>query len=486
MVVGIIGNKEKDFSFFRSIRGKLILGLSAVLLLGVLATMAAIYGIWRMEDKIKIIESFYDLNQKVLEMRRYEKNFILFNDIKDLTSALDYINQVRSSIGYIKRFMPEKIHWTGSSYNQLLSEYENIFHELVKKNIPKKKKITFYNQLRVRGHNLTLQLFKMNDKARLQVEEKVRGYLTISFFILGIAIISGGFFVTFLVHWIMKPLETIRDAVFSIRKGELASIPINNDIRRSVEVIGLVNSLNMMLKTLDEKQNQLVQSAKLAAIGKISAGIAHEINNPLNNISLTAEVLLEDLANIDCDERMEMVHDIVVQSDRAREVVHNLLEFTRGKDSDKIEKIDIVLLARNSIALLKNQFRLDQITCRFKDSPGSIIIIGNSNQLKQVLVNVFLNSIQAMGPGGLLSVQADRDEAENKGVLTIKDNGSGIPKEIQGHIFDPFFTTKNDGTGLGLSLSFTIIKEHSGEIELESEEGKGTIFRIRLPLASPE
>jgi signal transduction histidine kinase len=234
-----------------------------------------------------------------------------------------------------------------------------------------------------------------------------------------------------------------------------------------------------MLQSLNAKQNQLVQSEKLAAIGKVTAGIAHEINNPLNNISLSAEVLLEDLPNLECSERLDMVRDILVQSDRAREVVHHLLEFSRTRKSNIMEPVNLVALMENSITLVKNQFRLGGIVHRYDRPEQPVLVNGNPNQLQQVLVNLMLNAVQAMQPDGRLGLAVSSQGKEAR--IVISDTGAGIPPEALSRIFDPFFTTKNEGTGLGLSLSYAIVKDHSGEIEVESVQGQGTTFTLTLP-----
>ena len=255
----------------------------------------------------------------------------------------------------------------------------------------------------------------------------------------------------------------------------------------------LTRGFNMMVARLaEEKQRREDQHAeqirraeqvaalgKMAAVGRITSGIAHEINNPLNNISLTAEVLLEDLPNMACSERLDMVRDILVQSDRAREVVHHLLEFSRTSKSNTMEPVDLVALVESSITLVKNQFRLGGIVYHYDHPEQAVLVNGNPNHLQQVLVNLMLNAVQAMPPEGRLDLTVQL--AGKEAIIMVRDTGAGMAPETQAHIFDPFFTTKNEGTGLGLSLSYAIVKDHRGEIEVESEQGKGTTFRIRLP-----
>jgi two-component system NtrC family sensor kinase len=468
----------------RSIRGKLIFGLFIVSMLGIIATSTAIYAMWRIEDKVRIIESFYELNQNILEVRRYEKNYLLFNDSKDLLSALDYVDQVRASIARIKNILPRGIEGFSSGYDLQLSNYESVFRQLMNTGISHLKRQSLQNELREYGQDITREIFDLDTRARIRVEREVSNYQRTAVIILTFAIMAGGIFIIYLVNWITRPLEAIREASARIMQGEMSSIPITEEIGDSIEGMELVNSLNRMLESLNTKQDQLVQSAKLAAIGKVTAGIAHEINNPLNNISLTAEVLLEDLPNLECDERLEMVSDILMQADRAREVVHHLLEFSRNRKSGVIEPIDLGKLVEESIILLKNQFRLSGISCQFIPPGKKVTVRGNANQLQQVLVNMMLNAVQAMQAGGRLTIVIR--EKEREALLEVADTGSGIPKKVLANIFDPFFTTKSEGTGLGLSLSFAIIRDHHGDIEVESEQGKGTTFIIHLPITNEE
>ena len=453
--------------------------ISIVAGLGIIATATATFALWRMEDKIRIIESFYELNQKVLEIRRYEKNYFLFNDRKDLLNALDYVDQVRPSIAAVKAVLLENKSELESLYDKELGQYEAISRHLLQDELNPRNKQALENALRKHGQDITKSIFDMDARARIRVEREVAGYQKTAVLILALAVGLGAVLILYMMRWIMLPLKAIREASARIMQGEMSSIPISDEVLCSVEGIELVNSLNLMLQALNAKQNQLVQSEKLAAIGKVTAGIAHEINNPLNNISLTAEVLLEDLPNLACSERMDMVRDILVQSDRAREVVHHLLEFSRTRKANIMEPVDLVALMESSITLVKNQFRLGGILYRYDHPDQPVLVSGNPNQLQQVLVNLMLNAVQAMQPDGRLELSVSGQGKEAR--IVVSDTGAGITPGALSHIFDPFFTTKNEGTGLGLSLSYSIVKDHSGDIEVESEPGRGTTFRIILP-----
>ena len=470
----------------RSIRGKIIISLLVLYFLGSLAAVAALFSTSRVESKIEVIESFYELNQKILETRRHEKNFLLYGNNSDLVSALNYLEEVRTTINKPMESFFLSPDQEALTRNIELDEYARILTQLGIPQLPPTKAAVLKAQLRRLGHELTQVVFELDTHARQEVEKEARRYREMVLGILGTALMLGALLCIFLVRWIVQPLQAIRQATGRIMVGEMDTIPMGRAIRSSIEGVELVESLNKMLSALEAKQNQLIQSTKLAAIGKVTAGIAHEINNPLNNISLTAEVLLEDLPNLDCSERMEMVRDVLVQADRAREVVRHLLDFSRTRKPTVREKVNLLKLLSASMVLLKNQMRIAQVetTASFPEEP--LLVLGNPNQLQQVLVNIILNGIQAMEPGGTLKLSASVDQENKKALLTISDTGTGIPVASQAQIFDPFFTTKNDGTGLGLSVSYAIIRDHHGDITLESSPDKGTTFRVVLPLLTEE
>lgn len=470
----------------RSIRGKIIISLLGLYILGSLAAIAALFSTERLESKIEVIESFYELNQKILETRRYEKNFLLYGNNSDLLNALDYLAEVRVAIKPMESFVGAMDNQKYLESSGELEEYEKILKQLNVPQLPPTTIAILKAKLRRRGHELTKVVLAMDARARQVVEMEARHYREMSLTILVTALLFGAVLCIFLVRWIVQPLKAIRRATGRIMLGEMDTIPMGPAIQSSIEGMELVESLNKMLSVLEAKQNQLIQSTKLAAIGKVTAGIAHEINNPLNNISLTAEVLLEDLPNLDCAERLDMVRDVLVQADRAREVVRHLLDFSRSRKPTAWEEVNLLRLLSASMVLLKNQLRIGQIKTEASFPEEPLLVMGNSNQLQQVLVNIILNGIQAMQPGGTLRLAASADQGKKLALMTISDTGSGIPQESQAQIFDPFFTTKNDGTGLGLSVSYAIIRDHRGDITLESSPERGTTFKIILPLLNKE
>jgi len=242
--------------------------------------------------------------------------------------------------------------------------------------------------------------------------------------------------------------------------------------------------LEKMLKVLNELQNtqqQLIQSEKLASVGTLAGGVAHEINNPLMVILGRTDLLLmgSDLPpKVRCD--LEIIRE---ETRRISEIVRGLLTFSRRTHDKKFALTNVNEIIEKTLALTEPQLRGEGITITRRLADDLPLIDANAGQLQQVFTNMVINAYHAMHPGGRLEV---RTELSADGHITIEfeDTGCGIPKENLVRIFDPFFTTKEEGkgTGLGLAVSNTIIGQHGGDLTVRSEEGKGTCFTISLPL----
>lgn len=243
------------------------------------------------------------------------------------------------------------------------------------------------------------------------------------------------------------------------------------------------SELTKTLEELRERQNQLIESEKMASLGFLSAGIAHEINNPLNFILggyFGVRGILEGSALE--SEKTKMFLDAIKEGvERTSKIVKGLNQFTRSGDSTE-ERFDLHDILENCLVVLTHSLR-DRIQVEKNMFPQPLVVKGNSGKIHQVFLNILTNAIQAMeGKDGTLSVQSYRDS--NFGIIVITDTGVGIPIEHQNKIRNPFFTTKDPGkgVGLGLPIAYKIIQDHNGSIEMESEWGKGTTFRIKLPI----
>jgi len=290
------------------------------------------------------------------------------------------------------------------------------------------------------------------------------------------------FFVTKLV---LQPIDRIIEMHHKVVAGDLTA---RVGIRPPGEMGVLCAAVDGMADAVAEREEQLKlatrqqigQSEKLAAIGRLAAGVAHEINNPLTGV-LTFAHLLREKENMDEQDQSDL-NLIINETSRASEIVRGLLDFARERPTAK-EPLDINDAVQRTVRLLGNQKAFQQINIVENLSDDLPRVDGDVNQLQQVLLNLSLNACEAMPGGGTLLVSTSAEDGNVQ--VKVTDTGCGIKKEHLGEIFDPFFSTKpvGKGTGLGLSVSYGIVRQHGGELEVESEEGNGTTFRIVLPAA---
>jgi two-component system NtrC family sensor kinase len=309
------------------------------------------------------------------------------------------------------------------------------------------------------------------------------------------------FVAIFLTKRISKPLQRLEEVAKKIENGDYRSDFL---IKAPREIENLANSLNRMAKELENEKrelenwankleakvgertdelkkihDQLFRSEKLASIGKLAAGVAHEINNPLTGVLTNSSLLLEDLE--ESDPRREDVQVIVNETIRCREIVKRLLDFARQtKPQKKLTNINQII--ENIILLVRNQSSFRNIIIKKTLSDNIPEILADMDQIQQVFINLILNASEAMQNGGQLVIESRISSNEDYIEIQFTDSGCGIKEQDKAKIFDPFFTTKGHGTGLGLSISYGIIERHGGKIIVDSTPGSGTVFTIFLPV----
>jgi signal transduction histidine kinase len=222
-----------------------------------------------------------------------------------------------------------------------------------------------------------------------------------------------------------------------------------------------------------------LQTEKLSALGRMAAGIAHEINNPLAGILLYSSNLYKKAS--DNEPFKDGLGIIIRETQRCKVIIQDLLEFSREKEPNKT-MAHINQIIEKSFRILENEFRLRHIEMILKLSPEIERSLLDENQMQQVFVNLLLNATQAIHENGSITIESLANAAREKIIVRISDTGPGIPLQHLGKIFDPFFSTKKDGSGLGLAVSYGIIRNHQGSLNVENLPGKGCRFTIALPL----
>ncbi|MEZ4648045.1 MAG: ATP-binding protein [Candidatus Eisenbacteria bacterium] len=298
---------------------------------------------------------------------------------------------------------------------------------------------------------------------------------------------------------ITAPLERLAQATRRVGRGEF---DVQVEVAGRDEIGGLASSFNRMASELEARdtalhqaQAQLVQSEKMAAFGQLGAGIAHEVKNPLAGILGCAQLSLrtaEDGTPLHANLKL-----IEKETRRCKDIIESLLKFARQEKAE-LRHTALGPVAEDAATIVRHQLELAQVHLDVEVDPDLPLVLANANQIQQVLMNLMINAQQAMAgePGRVQlrvttadgSVPGSNDPATRQIVVTVQDDGPGIPPEHRERIFEPFFTTKPSGvgTGLGLSVSYGIVRDHGGAITVESEMGVGTVFRLAFPIVASD
>jgi two-component system NtrC family sensor kinase len=412
----------------------------------------------------------------VLRLRLLEKNYMFYRD-KGSYSDLD------RGLSQIKNITP---------FCYQCTPYIDAVHELF---TIYKLDDSLAGNLQAAGDSLEKITEEIAGRERQKISSFIDHTQNLLLAALALLFSLGPFFVYKTASYIVKPIKRLAEITRKISEGDIS---LRAPLKEHDETFSLAVSFNSMLDNLqetqrslkeslallNEKQAQLVESEKRASMGFLVAGVAHELNNPLNNISLRAEIVNKEIQKFSDERLCRYVQDIVIQSERAHNIINNLLDFARARKSAEMEKQDIVRIVNDSLNLVASQLRVTNINLN-KDIPERTFHVnGNRSKLEQILISIITNAIQAMKDAGTLTVGVGPDDKNRYVLVKISDTGKGIPEGDVKNIFEPFFTTKppGEGTGLGLAVSKTLVAEHKGEILVESKAGVGTTFTIKLPL----
>ncbi len=463
-----------------TIRARLIaaFGLLFLLMLGI--TASAVVFVSYTRDRLLFLDKAESYLFEVEQARRFEKNFFLYG-----TGLSDAIGSVHEAEIELERSAAEFGAVLGSARlaatNTNLAEYSKWLEELGGGRGDPSDNVL---EARVRraGARVLADAEEIVDRERLDVHAMLRtssatavGFL-VTMSLLMIAIVA------FLTRSVLAPLNRFLAYTDRIGGGDFSPIAPARPYRD--EFSNLALAVNHMLRELKLRQEELFQAAKLAGVGTLTAGIAHELNNPLNNIGLTTETLIDDYGRLSEDDRLRLLEQIATQVERASATVRNLLDFTR-RERPALATVSIADVVRTALRLVENERVLSQVDLEVSLPEDLPHVHGNEGNLNQVFVNLFLNAIQAMPDGGRLEVRAS--VADDDSIrIDVRDSGVGIAPDDLGRVFDPFYTTKDpgQGSGLGLSVSYGIVREHQGRLTVASDPGAGTTFSVYLPLTT--
>lgn len=470
-----------------SIRLRITLGFLVTFIFICGITIAAMIFISNIAKKQQLLESAGNLEYEIQQARRFEKNWFLYgtNLYDALNNAQNAENILVNSEDEFRRIMGDHA-YENMAYN--LERYKDTLEKLDALSVSEDSTLTgqrpfLESELRHFGAEIVATSSNIIDQERLRMHTWLNTSMVVAVAALIVFLIFIAALSAFITQQIIRPFSRFEAYARRIAAGDFSLIAPARRYRD--EFTNLASALNQMVMELKRREEQLIDTRKMAAIGNLTAGIAHELNNPLNNISLTTEAMIDEFDDWSREEKLKMLNVIFGQVERASTTVANLLDFTR-RDEESFEDIAPNEVLDSTVKLVANEINLNNITLDLQLQNNLPRIKGNAHNLQQVFLNLFLNAIQAMPDGGNLSIKSYI--VDSSVGIDIRDTGEGIPEENLSKVFEPFFTTKEvgKGTGLGLSVSYGIIKRHRGTIVVDSTLGKGTVFIITLPVVDGE
>lgn len=471
-----------------SIRLRLVVGFLLCFFLTGAVVVTSVVILHQLKSKLHFLETAGSLTYELQQARRYEKNYFLYST--DLEKA---VLNARAAGQILDMERGNVLEVAGEvnleALTQHLGHYIDLLEACRKKDAGAEwttgEKKALEKELREHGSRLISLSESLRNKERKSIDGMLRASETVPFIFLGVLLLLIIFILRFLVGAIVSPLKRFQGYYRRIAEGDFT--PIAPARRYRDEFSDLALALNRMLLEIKSNEAHSLQAAKMAAIGTLSSGIAHELNNPLNNVAITTEALMEDLNSLSNEEKWKYLQDIYFENERAGETVKSLLDFTRIQKPERVP-LDIREVVSSTRRLVANEMSIHGVDFSMEIPDGLPKVLCALGQLRQIFLNLFINAVQAMGDGGLLKVIAGLEEESAAIKVKIIDTGVGIPQENIPHLFEPFFTTKppGEGTGLGLSVIYGIIKKHGGNIEVESVPGQGTTFTVTLPVANRE
>lgn len=488
------------------------------------------------KKEIRLLEFTDTVGSKALQIRRHEKNFFLnYSKAKEEADAVhQYLNEINSIIvngsladrsllldlkdrikEYEQRFnrivdlskeivqefeemkaAHPKSRESFPLIESVLVEHPSMGSEILEKlfQLPPDNKLISrlkeldaeINTLRRNGEDFISASRALDRHARERVEKTIRVSQLAIFIFFPLFFVTGVGTIFFFNRDVVSRLKALIEVVERTGKGSYSKVVLSpEDQAGSDEVVTLIRKFNDMEEQLSQreqelqkKNKELFQSKKLAAIGTLASGVAHELNNPLNNIYLSTQILAREMGDACPSDVKEVVTDIRSQTLRVKGIVSDLLEFARGRKPE-MKEVDLRDLIAKAYKHVGNLMNAEQVTFKLDSDQERVVVAGDPEQIERVFINLFTNAVDAMAGRGDLAVKLSDGAEEVE--IRVSDTGTGMSAETVEKIFEPFYTTKDKGTGLGLAIVFKIINKHNGRINIKSEPGKGTTFIVSLP-----
>ncbi len=494
----------------RSLRAKIILVYLALASLALCLSLLALVELRLMTTKVEasaLVTEFFDA---ALELRRFEKNYFLYSQPEDLAEnrryAVEALTLLESEPGIFAGLIGEP---AVATLKEELRQYADLMTDLDRS----VQDYALASQVRGLGKRIVTAGEELAHLMRRGLSEVLAAHqrnLLISLTTVVILLALAGFL---LAHWVTRPLKRMEARMDVLVRGSLARL---DPEVRDRELVSLCQAFNHVLDELERRQRTLVRSEKLASLGTLLAGVAHELNNPLSNISSSAQILAIE-PDAEPEFRRELLADIDQESQRAARIVRSLLDYTRERGAGS-QQVALAELVQETLGFLRSR-RGAGISVRLDIAPD-LRVCADRARLQQALVNLIGNALEVMGERGDLSISARQGQVRRIGLapddavtpgstaslgaghrrraleegdtfapgtpvidIFIDDTGPGIPADLLPRIFDPFFTTKavGQGSGLGLFIVHQIVEEHGGWIGARNLEAGGARFHIRLP-----
>ncbi|MBI3186803.1 MAG: HAMP domain-containing histidine kinase [Gammaproteobacteria bacterium] len=490
----------KQIAMRTSLRKKISTAFITLALINAVFAGLAYIDLQFLQHRIQEGQVAADFENTVQEMRRHEKNLFLYDDDKALTEAhdlatvaIDMLNNQYPTLVHISQ--PQQL----AELRQLLTNYRASLDQYRQQADLQKNLL---EPIRQQGHHIldmANNLIHAERAAQTLAIQRAQRVLMISLLLLAVMIFGVA---SVLLRIVITPLRRMTHDMDEIAQGRFNKLETRSNDQ---ELLAFSNAFNHMLNELESRRRHLQHSEKLASLGVLSAGIAHELNNPLSNISSSCQLLLEDLANASHEQLAEWANTIDLETQRARNIVKALLNFGHHHEL-RFNNVALNDLVQQTLTLLRGAIRQHHAVIE-TDIANTIQVIGDAQRLQQILINLIRNALDT-GTDNLkihisarisprlthfdsnILVAGDIEhfsQLDSPVVhLTIEDNGPGMAPDVYPKIFDPFYTTREPGAGMGLGLYIVqeLMEDHDGNIAIFSEPDRGT--RVLLQLPTPE